>query len=141
MLGWDKDSVKNYAALRKIDKRAWDIIGTTFEKTVLNDKNDAVLPEGTTVLFTERLLRSILPLLQWYQLSTGQCNSLVLAGISAKPRLVSCLNPLYRRFYSTLRTIRSCTGINSAQGNVTKSWQSVYRWQSGGFGNISKTAT
>ena len=63
MLGWERVSVKNYAALQKICQEAWNIIGTTFEGSVPDDNEGAVPTNGTTVPpFTEGLLRSILPL-------------------------------------------------------------------------------
>lgn len=63
MMGWGRDSVKNYAALQKICPEAWEIVGTTFEGVVPSDGEEAVLSNGTTVpVFTERMLRSILPL-------------------------------------------------------------------------------
>lgn len=63
MLGWNKESVKDYAALKKIDKVAWDIIGATFEGTAPTGENDAAPTKGATApLFTEGLLRSILKL-------------------------------------------------------------------------------
>ncbi len=54
---------KDYADLKKIAEEAWCIIGTTFESLVSVNNEDAVSSSGTTVpTFTERLLRSILPL-------------------------------------------------------------------------------
>ena len=61
MLGWERESVRNYANLQKICPEAWDIIGTTFESGVPSTDNSAVPTNGTTVpTFTEGLLRSIL---------------------------------------------------------------------------------
>lgn len=62
MLGWERESVKNYAALQKICPEAWGIIGTTFEISTSAKENIPVPANGTTVPITERLLRDILPL-------------------------------------------------------------------------------
>jgi hypothetical protein len=46
-LGWSREGVRNYAALRKICSQRWHVVGTTF---------------GAVVPFSERLLRDIIPL-------------------------------------------------------------------------------
>jgi len=63
MLGWDQPTVRNYAALQKICPEAWQIIVTTFEKTVTPSAEGAVTSNVTPVTFTENLLRSILKLI------------------------------------------------------------------------------
>lgn len=63
MMGWGRDSVKNYASLQKICPEAWGIVGTTFEGVVPIGDEEVVPTNGTTVpIFSERLLRSILNL-------------------------------------------------------------------------------
>jgi DNA modification methylase/ParB-like chromosome segregation protein Spo0J len=62
MLGWSRESIKDYASLQKICKEAWDIIGATFERSA-PDSEDLLAPaNGATGPITERLLRSILDL-------------------------------------------------------------------------------
>lgn len=62
MLGWDREKIKDHAALRKLCPDAWQIIGDTFEKNVPIEKNDTSPSEGDTSPFTVRLLQSILSL-------------------------------------------------------------------------------
>jgi site-specific DNA-methyltransferase (adenine-specific)/modification methylase len=62
MLGWDREKIKDHAALRKICTEAWHIIGDTFEKNDPTEKNEASPGDGDTSPFTVRLLQSILPL-------------------------------------------------------------------------------
>ena len=62
MLGWSRDKVAKYVALREICPEAWDIIVTTFEQTVTPSDEPAVTADVTGVTFTENLLRDILPL-------------------------------------------------------------------------------
>lgn len=63
IMGWSRDKVKNYSMLRNIRKKAWQVIGTTFENSVPDDGEGFVLITGTTVpTFTEGLLRDILQL-------------------------------------------------------------------------------
>ncbi len=70
ILGWTREKVKNYAALRKIESQAWQVIGTTFEKDVSITDEEDVPKNGTTVpTFTEGLLRSILDLTPDQQLT------------------------------------------------------------------------
>lgn len=58
---WSREKVKNYTALHRIGKEAWNVIGTTFESIVPIGEESIVPGNGTTVpLFTEGLLRSIL---------------------------------------------------------------------------------
>jgi len=61
-LGWSREAVKNYSSLSKITSEAWSIVGTTIRGVgVVRTEGDVPL-NGTTVPFTENLLRSILPL-------------------------------------------------------------------------------
>ncbi len=70
MLGWKSDStVSNYALLAKVTPAAWDIItSTTTEPSGFSGQEEVVDDHSATVdasspaLFTERLLRCILPL-------------------------------------------------------------------------------
>lgn len=62
MLGWSRGAVSNYALLQKLDRRAWDIIATTFEPAVAGGEEPAVVATATPVAFTENLLRDLLPL-------------------------------------------------------------------------------
>jgi site-specific DNA-methyltransferase (adenine-specific)/modification methylase len=62
MLGWSREKVAQYAALKSISPQAWQVIVTTFEQNGNSTDDDAVTPIVTTVTFTERLLRSILDL-------------------------------------------------------------------------------
>jgi site-specific DNA-methyltransferase (adenine-specific)/modification methylase len=72
MLGWNKESVKDYAALRKIEKEAWSMIGATFESAAPGEENGVAPLEGATAPFTENLLRSILDLTPSQQLELVQ---------------------------------------------------------------------
>lgn len=61
-LGWSREAVKNYSSLSKITSEAWSIVGTTIRGVgVVRTEGDVPL-NGTTVPFTENLLRSILSL-------------------------------------------------------------------------------
>jgi site-specific DNA-methyltransferase (adenine-specific)/modification methylase len=62
MLGWDRASVRDYAALKKICLEAWQMIGATFEKSAPIEENQVAPADVATAAFTERLLRSILDL-------------------------------------------------------------------------------
>lgn len=62
MLGWDRASVRDYAALRKICLEAWQIIGATFEKAAPNPGEASATPDGALAPFSENLLRPILDL-------------------------------------------------------------------------------
>lgn len=60
ILGWSRESVKFYATLRHITSEAWKIIiGTTNHKIVPEQSDEVVPTNGTTVPFTEGLLRAI----------------------------------------------------------------------------------
>jgi hypothetical protein len=75
MLGWSDSAVSNYALLSKIDKRAWEIISTTFESANKIASEDTVGEDSTPVgipPFTEGLLRSILHLNPEQQLELVQ---------------------------------------------------------------------
>ncbi len=70
ILGWTREKVRNYAALKKIGAQAWQVIGTTFETAVPTADDEGVPGNGTTVpTFTEGLLRSILDLTPEQQLT------------------------------------------------------------------------
>jgi DNA modification methylase len=62
MLGWSREKVAQYAALKGIDPPAWEMIVTTFEPCVTPGEEMGVTPLVTNVTFSEGLLRSILPL-------------------------------------------------------------------------------
>ncbi|MEO5334166.1 MAG: hypothetical protein H7839_19305 [Magnetococcus sp. YQC-5] len=61
-LGWSRGQISQYAMLESISKEAWEIIATTFQKTVAVNVDGVVAENATTVAFTERLLRDITPL-------------------------------------------------------------------------------
>jgi len=61
-LGWIFQQVSQYALLQKINRDAWGIISTTIQSTSCIPSSDAVDENSTVVEFTERLLRSIIPL-------------------------------------------------------------------------------
>jgi len=83
MMGWDKQMVFRYAALRDICDEAWDIISSTFEKSTTSDKvgdsdeNSMVDGKSTVVDFSERLLRSLLPLKDYPQQQISLVRELV----------------------------------------------------------------
>jgi len=62
MLGWSRESIKDYAALLSICKEAWEIIGETFDKPYQSPQDQSSPQNGETSPFTAWLLRSILPL-------------------------------------------------------------------------------
>lgn len=62
MISWSREKVAQYAALKKIKDPVWQKIVTTFEDDGNSNDKDLVTPNVTTVTFTERLLRDILPL-------------------------------------------------------------------------------
>jgi site-specific DNA-methyltransferase (adenine-specific)/modification methylase len=68
MLGWSREKVAQYSALKQIDSLAWQQIVTTFENSGNKVDEDVVTQTVTTVTFTERLLRSILNLTPEQQL-------------------------------------------------------------------------
>jgi DNA modification methylase len=77
-MGWSRGAVSNYAALKMIAPAAWATIATTFQRTAAPPENDAVAENATTVanqatdVFTERLVRVILPLTGDQQLDLVQ---------------------------------------------------------------------
>jgi DNA modification methylase len=71
-MGWSREAVRNYAGLAKIDRRAWSVIGTAFQSGAAAQEEDAVPSVGTTVPFTEGLLRNILFLTAAQQLDLVQ---------------------------------------------------------------------
>lgn len=73
ILGWTDSAVSNYALLSKIDKRAWEIISTTFEISETKSSQDVVGEIPTVVgIFTEGLLRNILDLTSDQQIELVQ---------------------------------------------------------------------
>jgi site-specific DNA-methyltransferase (adenine-specific)/modification methylase len=62
ILGWSRDKVAKYGALKEICEAAWNIIVTTFENAVTMTEETAVTSDVTGVTFTEYLLRDILQL-------------------------------------------------------------------------------
>jgi len=79
-LGWSREAVRNYAGLGKIAPEAWQIIGTALRSGDMAHTQDDVPDVGTTVPFTEGLLRSILSLQPAQQidlvrrLARGKCS-------------------------------------------------------------------
>ncbi|TQE98997.1 MAG: hypothetical protein FKY71_10855 [Spiribacter salinus] len=61
-LGWSRSMVKQYAALKRINDDAWQVIGTTISDSLLVQVESYVPKNGTTVPFTEGLLRDIVAL-------------------------------------------------------------------------------
>ena len=61
-LGWSRSMVKQYAALKRINDDAWQVIGTTISDSLLVQVESSVPKNGTTVPFTEGLLRDIVAL-------------------------------------------------------------------------------
>ena len=86
VLGWSREKVRNYTVLRKIAPDAWGVIGTTFEQMVPTDEEEVVPSFGTTVPFTERLLRSILSLTatQQYDLVSALASGKITKGDFSK---------------------------------------------------------
>lgn len=81
MGGWSRSKVADYAALNKINKDAWKIIVATFSISATGLKTDAATDSvAIATIFTEGLLRNILPLTDAQQLqlvealSTGAIN-------------------------------------------------------------------
>jgi len=68
MLGWSKDSVQDYASLRKIDSQAWGIVTANFENGADGEENGVATSKTATAVFSENLLRSILSLTTEQQL-------------------------------------------------------------------------
>jgi len=62
MLRWGRTAVANYALLEGIDKKAWEIIVTTFDQSVTDTSEGSVTSIVTNVTFSEGLLRPILDL-------------------------------------------------------------------------------
>jgi ParB-like chromosome segregation protein Spo0J len=58
-LGWSRSAVRNYANLGDISKEAWSIVGTTIRGVGVAQPDDDVPDVGTSVPFTEGLLRAI----------------------------------------------------------------------------------
>ena len=67
-IGWGRTQIANYDALKKINKKAWNLIVTTTNNDVTTIKDDTVTTIVTDVTFTENLLRNILQLNQIQQL-------------------------------------------------------------------------
>ncbi len=72
MLGWDRASVRDYAALKKICPEAWQMIGATFEKNAPSLEDGIAPLNGAIAPFTEGLLRSVLDLMPSQQLDLVQ---------------------------------------------------------------------
>ena len=69
ILGWSREKVSQYALLQKINSEAWKIIATTTDNIVAINENGVVAENATVVaIFSEGLLRSILPLTPSQQL-------------------------------------------------------------------------
>lgn len=72
MLGWNKDSVQDYATLRKIDSQAWEIVTANFENGSGGEENSVAASKTATAVFSENLLRSILDLTPEQQIELVQ---------------------------------------------------------------------
>lgn len=67
-LGWSRDKVAKFAALKSVHQQAWEVIVTTIQQAGTIDEEGSVTQNVTTVTFTEGLLRSILDLTPEQQL-------------------------------------------------------------------------
>ena len=78
-MGWSREAVKDYKALKKIDSEAWSVIGASFSQ-IAPDDNDSDAPafgaNAPKTPFTEGLLRNILDL--------EPCQQVELCGYLAK---------------------------------------------------------
>jgi len=64
-MGWSREAVKDYKALKKIDSEAWSVIGATLIEMAPDDESEEAPANGATApktIFSERLLRNILDL-------------------------------------------------------------------------------
>jgi hypothetical protein len=64
IVGWTREKVKNYAALKNLCPDAWAIVGTSFHDSVPQPKEESVPDNGTPVPspFNEYILRDIVAL-------------------------------------------------------------------------------
>ena len=62
-LGWTKQQVQQYASMQRIDPKAWELVTTTVRDFGGQPLEGAVDGQTTVVVFTERLLRVLPPLL------------------------------------------------------------------------------
>jgi len=62
IMGWSRDKIAKYVALKGITDKAWEMIVTTIQKNVTPLENSSVTMNVTAVTITENLLREILPL-------------------------------------------------------------------------------
>lgn len=67
-LGWTREKVAHYNRLDQIDKKAWGVIVTTVDRMVTESDDSMVTLPVTTVTFSERLLREVIPLTPAQQL-------------------------------------------------------------------------
>ena len=68
-LGWKQQRVQQFAALQNVTDDAWQIITTTMREDGKQPEEDEVVEKTTVVVFSERLLRAILPLTPSQQLA------------------------------------------------------------------------
>jgi ParB-like chromosome segregation protein Spo0J len=61
-LGWTKQRLNQFASLQSIDAKAWQIVSTTVRDFGGQPSEEAVDRSSTTVDFSERLLRVLVPL-------------------------------------------------------------------------------
>jgi hypothetical protein len=98
-LGWSREKVKVYASLQDIDERAWQIVGTTVRDSGVVQENGDVPQSGTTVPFTEGLLRVLVPHLSAEARAPGLSPALplALAGSSRYRPSIASLTSRIRR--------------------------------------------
>ena len=61
-MGWSREKVRDFLALRNICGEAWEIVGATLDNLAPSDLEDNAPDAGAIAPFTEGLLRSIVSL-------------------------------------------------------------------------------
>jgi hypothetical protein len=61
-LEWSRGQVSQYAMLQQIDEKAWQLVATKVRDSGVLPKDEEVANSATTVAFSERLLRVLVPL-------------------------------------------------------------------------------
>lgn len=123
VLGWSREKVKNYAALRKIEPKAWEIIGTAFEENFVVREIEAVPQNGTTVPpFAEGLLRQILSLdpIQQLELVTDLASSAINKAQFSKRATIAYKPPYVANRYQHL--LGDCSNLAQRLAR-RKDWQ------------------
>jgi len=89
MLGWSLSKIKQYSALKAINKEAWEIIVTSFQLVNTKFEEDVVTQKVTTVTFSGRLLKEILQLTPAQQLELVNDLELKLIESNIRTRKIS----------------------------------------------------